>query len=100
MGIIISKKEFLLGNNISSQKPYIFCDPHDEELNKAISLNCVLADQINKVEPKYRTMHLNKCLNQVLDEIETDAIIKDFDVLFNPSYQIDVLLPLINACRR
>lgn len=100
MGIIISKKEFFLGNDISSQKPYIFCDPPDEEFEKAISLNRLLAEEINRINSQYRTMRLNRCFNKVLDKIEADAIIKDFDVLFNPVYQIDVLLLLINACRR
>ena len=43
-------------------------------------------------------MESNLC--QVLNTIGEAPVIKEFDVMFNPSYDLDVIKTLINLCRK
>jgi len=44
-------------------------------------------------------MRLEQCFNEVLRELPDGVIIRDFDVMFNPDYQVDVLKILTDARR-
>ena len=37
------------------------------------------------------------CLKQLLDTMPANPVIKEFDVLFNPAYRIDVIKTLISV---
>lgn len=60
----------------------------------------MLADELNKFNLKERSIRIRYCLDKVLGILPDESVIKDFDVLFNPQYKIDVIVTLINACRR
>lgn len=66
----------------------------------AISLNKAIAEELLKLKPNQRTMQLEKCFNRVLEKLPDGSVIKDIDVMFNPSYKIDVLTVLITANKR
>lgn len=36
-------------------------------------------------------MRLEQCFRQVLDGLPENPLIRDFDVLFNPAYEVDIL---------
>ena len=81
-------------------KPIIFCDP-DEELEKnAVVLNVSIAEKLINAKPSRRSFRLPSIIDSIIAELTENSTIKDFDVLFNPDYQIDVLQLLIAACRK
>lgn len=81
-------------------KPIIFCGP-DEELEKnAVALNVSIAEKLINAKPSRRSFKLPSIIDTVIAELPENSTIKDFDVLFNPDYQIDVLQLLIAACRK
>lgn len=47
-----------------------------------------------------KTMRLESNLQKVLSALGDNPVIKDFDVLFNPTYQTDVIKALINVCSK
>lgn len=44
-------------------------------------------------------MQLEKCFRKILEGLPQNAIITDFDVLFNPEYEVDVLKMMVNVCK-
>lgn len=98
MGIIVSDKKLSEADQIGVLKPVIYCCSIADTA-KAVSLNRLLAGKLVKYRPKRRTMQIEKCLSQVLSQLPDGVLVKDFDVLFNPGYQIDVLQVLINVCK-
>ena len=94
MGIVILKRDLLAIEQSGLPKPIIYCHPDRTDLLNAISLNKELAKKILLIEPNRRTLRIEKCLQQVLKQLPDDSIVKDFDVLFNPDYKVDILLVL------
>ena len=96
MGKQISKYKYQKHGSGGLMKPIIFCCP-DEELEKnAIALNVSIAEKLITTKPSRRSFKLPS----IIADLPEDSIIKDFDVLFNPDYQIDVLQVLIAACKK
>ena len=82
-------------------KPIIFCSPLKEMVESAVSLNIPLAKEMKKQgSVMMRTMRLESNLLMIIEGLGEYPVIKDFDVLFNPAYQTDVLKSLINVCKK
>ena len=100
MGKQISKYKYQKHGSGGLMKPIIFCCP-DEELEKnAIALNVSIAEKLITTKPSRRSFKLPSIIDTIIADLPEDSIIKDFDVLFNPDYQIDVLQLLIAACKK
>ena len=82
------------------QKPVIYCSPDSHVLSCAVPLNIQLAQRLVTIEPSRRSMRLEGRLVEILNALPENAIICDFDVLFHPKYEVDVLKVLIAACKR
>ncbi|MEG0835386.1 MAG: BREX-3 system P-loop-containing protein BrxF [Christensenellaceae bacterium] len=80
-------------------KPIIYCCPNKAVIDQAVSLNKELAQALILYKSKRRTMQIEKCFAEVIDKLPDESIIKDFDVLFNPDYKVDVLKIMINTCK-
>ena len=81
-------------------KPLIYYKPTEDILNAAISIEEMLVDSLLAIPQKHRSRHVAECFDSVLAKIPENAIICDFDVLFNPTYDIDVLETLVLSCKR
>ena len=81
-------------------KPMIFCCPNEELEKNAIALNVSIAEKLISAKPSRRSFKLPSIIDSTVAELPENSTIKDFDVLFNPDYQIDVLQLLIAACRK
>lgn len=95
MGIVINKRELVTLGNSRLMRPIIYCNPDKELVDKAASLNILLAEKLVVVKPKRRAIRMEQCMQQVLRGLSDNALIKEFDVLFNPDYEIDILRILI-----
>lgn len=100
MGRQISKYEYQKHGSEGLMKPIIFCYS-DKELEKnSIALNVGIAEKLISVKPKRRSFLLPQIFDTIISGLPKNSTIKDFDVLFNPDYQIDVLQLLIAACKK
>ena len=99
MGIIISRKKFSSMNFEGLLKPIIYCSNYEDITCLALSLNKELAQGLALFGHKQRTMQIEKCFAKILAKFPDNVVLKDFDVLFNPDYKIDVLKIMINTCK-
>ena len=99
MGIVISKRDLSTIDKTRLMRPLIYCNSDKEIEERAVSLNVPLAKKLVAIDPKRRTLRMDRCIQQVLGGLSADAIIKDFDVLFNPEYEVDILRILIAQYR-
>lgn len=100
MGKQISKYEYQKHGADGLMKPIIFCRPDEELERKGVSLNVRLAKELISIKPIRSSFMLPKIVDTIIAELPQNSTIKDFDVLFNPDYQIDVLQLLIAACKK
>ena len=100
MGKQISKYEYQKHGSSELMKPIIFCGP-DEKLEKnAVALNVSIAEKLINAKPSRQSFRLPSIIDSIIAALPENSMIKDFDVLFNPDYQIDVLQLLFAACRK
>ena len=99
MGAIIQERDYRPENQAGMLKPIIYCVT-SKEMADAMSINKMLAEELIKVRKNRRTVQMERCFNQVILGLPDGAVIKDFDVLFNPDYQVDVLKIFVTACKQ
>lgn len=100
MGRIIRYSSVTGSEYIELRKPIIYCYPDKAMVDSAFSMNCVLAEKLSALKPKRRTMRLAMCFEGILKMLPDNTVIKDFDVMFNPDYKVDVLKIMVDACKR
>lgn len=100
MGRAIPARQFLLHRDRSYARPLFFCREIDGVTDEAQTIDVVLSRRLVDVPPAMRSIRLADCLNGVLDSLPDDVVIRDFDVLFNPAYKVDVVQLLADAYRR
>lgn len=100
MGTQISKYEYQTYGTEGLMKPIIFCSPDEKQKQDAVALNVKVAEMLVKVKPRRRSLKIPSIIEAIIASLPPKSTIKDFDVLFNPEYQIDVLQLLITACRK
>lgn len=100
MGLIIKANKGEILTQRGFYEPIIYLKDTFKNCDNAISVNIMLADELNKFNLKERSIRIRYCLDKVLGDLPDESVIKGFDVLFNPQYKIDVIVTLINACRR
>ena len=99
MGRIIQYRQIQSENQVGIMKPVVYCDEKCCESLQQVALNEDLAALLIKIKPERRTMRIERCFQELLSNIPENSCIRDFDVLFNPAYKIDVLQLLIVANR-
>jgi hypothetical protein len=100
MGKQISKYEYRKYGSDRLMKPVIFCRSDKELAEKAIAMNVDIAKKLIDVEITQRSFKISDVIDSVIAELPENSTIKEFDVLFNPDYQINVLKLFIAACRK
>ena len=83
----------------SSSRLIIYKESFLESIT-AFSVNKKLAEQIIQVPMARRTLRLEKCCENILDQLPENSIIKDIDVLFNPVYKVDVIKMLVSVYKK
>lgn len=85
--------------------PLIFCMGQDklasysEEYN-VLSINGLLAKKLLEYEPDKRGLFIADEFNNIIDSIDEPVLLKDFEILFDPDFQIDVLKLFIMTNRK
>lgn len=100
MGTIIPARKFSKDNVSGLLKPIIYCCPFEGITDTAVSISLLLAEKLASCKSSRRTMRIETFFNQILDQLPDGTVIKDFDVMFNPEYKVDVLKIMIVACKK
>lgn len=100
MGTIIPAQKFSKDNVSGLLKPIIYCCPFEGITDTAVSMNLLLAEKLSNCRPGRRTMRIDNFFNQILSQYPDGVVIKEFDVMFNPEYKVDVLKIMVDACKR
>ena len=91
MGNIIQYRLHQAESQVGLMRPVIYCDEkYCEDLHQ-VALNEKLAALLIKINPERRTLKIERCFQKVLADVPENSCIRNFDVLFNPAYKIDVL---------
>lgn len=87
MGTTIAK------NSLAAQQTMyrLTVDCSSSNSGQAISISKLLSAELLNVRPRMRSMQMEKCLINVLDHLPENPLIKDIDVMFNPTYAVDEL---------
>lgn len=91
MAVTIKALNLSASKKAGLPQPIIYCQSNAVAFDTAVPLNVPLAEKLAAVKPNRRTMRLEQCFRQVLDSLPENPVIRDFDVLFNPDYEVDVL---------
>lgn len=89
MGRIVDSYEFHNQELNDSGKLIIFCN-NSSKSSERTSLNVALAKKLKSASLNKRTLFMEKYVAALIPE-DGNAVIADFDVMFNPNYKIDVL---------
>lgn len=100
MGRIIQYRLLQSENQVGLMRSIVYCDEKYCEDLQQVSLNEKLANLLIKIKPERRTLRIEQCFQDAIAHIPENSCIRDFDVLFNPAYKIDVLQILMLANRR
>lgn len=99
MGTIIPARNFSNDNVSGLLKPIIYCCPYEGIADVAVPINLLLAEKLAECRSNRRTMQIETFFNQILGQLPDGSVIKDFDVMFNPEYKVDVLRIMTAACK-
>lgn len=91
MGNIISFSQFQKNNyDLKSRKLIVFTQGLPIT-GKMISLNIPMAEMLITIEEKRRAKSLERCFLEIIGSSHKSAVVRDFDVIFNPTYRVDAL---------
>ena len=99
MGTVIKARELPKFSGLEQSSLIVYCNRDPVIIDSAVSINVPLAERLAAVKPARRALRIEQCLQKELEELPKGAIIKDFDVMFHPDYEIDVLRILLSQVR-
>lgn len=91
MAVVIKAHKLTASGKPGLPQPIIYSLPNLIPAVEAVSINVPLAQKLASLKPSRRTMRLEQCIRQVIDSLPENPTIQDFDVLFNPDYEVDIL---------
>ena len=99
MGVVIKARDLPAFERSGMSRPVLYCRPDKALEEQAVPINIEMAKKLSAVKPNRRTMRMEQCFQQVLSGLPDDAVICDFDVMFNPEYAVDVLKIMCSAAK-
>ena len=85
--------------------PIVFCADKDKiapyiEGYKVLSINGIVSKRLLELEQDKRNLFVGDVLSNIIDKAGEPLLIKDFEILFDPEYQLDILKLFIMANRK
>lgn len=93
MGTIVSEERLPVQKNATL---IIYCNNGSVFSNGTKDINLEIASKLIEIPEKARTLKITNTISDIVKEYPDETIFKGLDVLFNPSYQIDILKVLTN----
>lgn len=100
MGYCITTSQWECISEKDLLKPVIFVQKNCPIKDKAVPLNLLLAKELIAINEEVRSTNMADCVLKIIQGLPVGSVIKDFDVLFNPAYAIDVIQILILCCKQ
>ena len=97
MGTVVSRKKLNIGLELFR---LIIYTGSGGEAENAVSINKLLAQELVDLQPRQRTLQLETCFSKVLASLPEKPVIKDIDVMFHPSYKVDVMKILLSVYKQ
>ena len=97
MAVVIKIHNLVASGKQGLPQPIIYCHPNSALTTEAVSLNVPLAQKLISLKPGRRTIRLEQCFRQEIDSLPENPVIQDFDVLFNPDYEVDILQIMVSV---
>ncbi len=91
MGVVIKAWDLPTLARSGTARLVLYCHPDKALEEQAVPINIEMAKKLSAVKPNRRTMRMEQCFQQVLSNLPGNVVIRDFDVMFNPDYEVDVL---------
>ena len=91
MGVVIKARDLPALERSGIARPVLYCHTDKALEEQAVPINVEMAKKLSAVKPNRRTMRMEQCFQQVLSSLPDNVVIRDFDVMFNPDYAVDVL---------
>ena len=99
MGVVIKVRDLPALERSGMARPVLYCRPDKALEEQAVPINIEMAKRLSAVKPNRRTMRMEQCFQQVLSGLPDNVVIRDFDVMFNPDYAVDVLKIMSSAAK-
>ena len=99
MGAVIKARDLSALERNGMARPVVYCHPDKALAEQAVPVNIEMAKKLSAVNSNRRTMRMEQCFQQVLSGLPDNVVIRDFDVMFNPDYAVDVLRIFCSAAR-
>jgi len=99
MGVVLQKRKFSLQSHAGLLRPIIYCGWDAAVIDNTVPVNKELAQALLAFSPKRRTMQIEKCFVDIIAKLPANPVLKEFDVLFNPDYNVDALRMMVSACK-
>lgn len=96
----VFKLQEIKHENYQFSKLLVYCNCFCEVSSNAVSINKLLSLELSKWESNKRTINLENALIEVIKNLDDNPIIKDFDVLLNPLYKIDLIKLFISVNKK
>jgi hypothetical protein len=105
MGYVINYENLNRDRFTKLISPIIFCVSPDkiEKFTveyQRVSINEIMSKELLKYEPQKRALFIVEEFNKIIYESHDPIFVQDYEMLFNPEYQIDVLKLFILANRK
>jgi len=98
MGIVMDHAYY--SSTEPSYRLVVYTAPISDMSSTVYSLNIPLASELIKTRESMRSLRIEQYLCRILNQLPEKPLISGIDVLFNPSYKIDVMAVLISAYKR
>ncbi len=93
MGTIVSGERLPVQKNATL---IIYCNNGRSFSNESKDISLEIAIKLIEIPEKTRTLKITNAISDIVKKYPDKTIFKGFDVLFNPSYQIDIIKALTN----
>lgn len=100
MGVVITKRQLLRASAASYPHPFVYCCEIAGATDDAVPLNVRLAKELSGMTPRRISLRMEELFLRAIDDLPEGAVICNFDVLFNPAYNNDVVMMLASAYRK
>ncbi len=93
MGTIVSGERLPVQKNATL---IIYCNNGKAFSNDSKDISLEIANKLIEIPEKTRTLKITNTISNIIEEYPDETIFKGLDVLFNPSYQINIIKVLTN----
>ncbi len=92
---MLNRSSMLLINCSEKIDASMFLEQYSE-----LNINMLLSDKMRRIDLRHRNLSVQDELNKILSSVKGELWISDFEMLFNPDYQVDVLKYFIDLSMR